>query len=189
MPVPLLCGSGSYEDLIVAIGETQDRTAFAALFAHFGPRVKAYLIRSGTEPSAADELTQEVMLLVWRKAAHYQPAQANAATWIFTIARNKRIDRFRRERHLAIDPDDPALRPEPEPAPDHGITLVEQSKALDGAIESLPAEQRELLRRAFYEGKSHSAIAAESGLPLGTVKSRLRLALARLRMQIGAEDR
>src|SRR5215469_11133626 len=89
MPEPLYRSGSTFEELIVAIGIRQDRSAFAALFAHFAPRVKAYLMRTGSDSSGADELTQEVMLLVWRKASRYDPAQANAATWIFTIARNK----------------------------------------------------------------------------------------------------
>ena len=187
MPEPLFRPSPSFEALIVAVGARQDRSAFAALFAHFAPRVKAYLVRTGSDVSGADELTQEVMLLVWRKAERYDPAQANAATWIFTIARNKRIDKFRRERHLDFDPEDPSLAPEPERAPDHGIESAQEARKLGEAITTLPEEQASLLKLAFYEGKSHSVIAAEVGLPLGTVKSRLRLALARLRTYLGDE--
>jgi RNA polymerase sigma-70 factor (ECF subfamily) len=185
MPEPLYRSGSSFEELIVAIGARQDRSAFAALFAHFAPRVKAYLMRTGSDSSGADELTQEVMLLVWRKAERYDPAQANAATWIFTIARNKRIDRFRRDKHLEFDPDDPTLAPEPDDAPDERIEAAQQAQRLTGAIATLPDEQGSLLKLAFYEGKSHSMIATEVGLPLGTVKSRLRLALARLRTYLG----
>jgi RNA polymerase sigma-70 factor (ECF subfamily) len=185
MPETLFRATPAFEDLIVAIGDRQDRSAFAALFAYFAPRVKSYLVRTGSDSTTADELTQEVMLLVWRKAARYDPAQANAATWIYTIARNKRIDRFRRDRHATLDPDDPTLVPEPESPPDHRLDAAEQSRTLSIAMASLPEEQAYLLRLAFYEGKSHSTIAAEIGLPLGTVKSRLRLALARLRTHLG----
>ncbi len=187
MPEPLFRANPSFEDLIVAIGTRQDRSAFAALFAHFAPRVKAYLVRTGSDSSGADELTQEVMLLVWRKAERYDPAQANAATWIFTIARNKRIDKFRRERHLDFNPEDPSLAPEPERLPDQGIEAAQQAEKLARAIATLPDEQGSLLKLAFYEGKSHSIIATEVGLPLGTVKSRLRLALARLRAHLGSD--
>jgi len=187
MPEPLFRPSPSFEELIVAIGARQDRSAFAALFAHFAPRVKAYLVRTGSDASGADELTQEVMLLVWRKAERYDPSQANAATWIFTIARNKRIDKFRRERHLDFDVDDPTLMPEPEHSPDHRLESAQEARKLGEAITTLPDEQASLLKLAFYEGKSHSVIAAEVGLPLGTVKSRLRLALARLRTYLGDE--
>jgi len=185
MPEPLFRPSPSFEELIVAVGTRQDRSAFAALFTHFAPRVKAYLVRTGSDSSGADELTQEVMLLVWRKAERYDPAQANAATWIFTIARNKRIDKFRRERHLDFDPEDPSLAPEPEQSPDRRLESAQEARKLSEAITTLPEEQASLLKLAFYEGKSHSIIAAEVGLPLGTVKSRLRLALARLRNYLG----
>ncbi len=187
MAEPLFRAGPSFDELIVAIGTRQDRSAFAALFAHFAPRVKAYLMRTGSDSAAADELTQEVMLLIWRKAAHYNPAQANAATWIFTIARNKRIDKFRRERHLDFDMDDPAFAPEPEALPDHRLQTAQQAHAITNAIGRLPDEQAALLRLAFYESKSHSVIASEVGLPLGTVKSRLRLALARLRGYLGGD--
>jgi len=187
MAEPLLRDSASLEDLIVAVGTKQDRSAFAGLFAHFAPRIKAYLVRTGSDATAADELTQEVMLLVWRKAARYDPAQANAATWIFTIARNKRIDKFRRERHFEIDLEDPSLTPEPERQPDHHLQTADQARRLRLAINALPEEQSALLNLAFYEGKSHSVIAAEVNLPLGTVKSRLRLALQRLRVNLASE--
>jgi RNA polymerase sigma factor (sigma-70 family) len=183
-PDTLLCNGLSFEDLILAIGERQDRSAFGALFAHFAPRVKAYLARTGTDSATADELTQEVMLLVWRKAARFDPRQANASTWIYTIARNKRIDRFRRERRVELDGDDPTFAPETEPLPDRQLELAEDAQSLAGAVSMLPVEQAVLLRMAFYEGKSHSMIATETGIPLGTVKSRLRLALARLRDRI-----
>jgi len=185
MPEPLFRAAPAFEELIVAIGQHQDRSAFAALFGHFAPRVKAYLVRTGTEASLADELTQEVMLLVWRKAAHFDPQRANAATWIFTIARNKRIDRARRDRTQALDPDDPVFLPDPEFPPDRRLETVEQARSLTAAVAGLPEEQSALLKLAFYEGKSHSAIAAQVGLPLGTIKSRLRLALARLRAHLG----
>ncbi len=177
-----------FEDLIVAIAARQDRSAFAGLFAHFAPRVKAYLVRTGSDSSAADELTQEVMLLVWRKASSYNPSQASAATWIFTIARNKRIDKFRRDRHAEFDLDDPTLIPEPESLPDQKLEASQQARKLSAAIATLPVDQSELLRLAFYGGKSHSVIAEETRLPLGTVKSRLRLALARLRASLDTES-
>jgi RNA polymerase sigma-70 factor (ECF subfamily) len=187
MPEPLFRVNPPHEDLIVAIGRRQDRSAFAALFAYFAPRVKAYLMRSGADSAVADELTQEVMLTVWRKADRYDPGRANAATWIYTIARNKRIDRFRRDRHLDLDPDDPALSPEPESPPDLRLQEAQQAQTLSSAISGLPDEQGALVKLAFYEGKSHTAIAVEVGLPLGTVKSRIRLALGRLRAHLGED--
>lgn len=178
----------SHEELIVAVGIARDRSAFARLFAHFAPRVKAYLMRTGSDANAADDLTQEVMLLVWRKADRFDPARANAATWIFAIARNKRIDGYRRDRELDLDPEDPALQPALEPAADLRLEAAERNAQLGAAIGLLPEEQGSLLKLAFYEGKSHSVIADEAGLPLGTVKSRLRLALARLRGRLEEAD-
>ena len=128
---------------------------------------------------------QEVMLLVWRRAETYDPAQASASTWVFTIARNKRIDALRREHRPEIDPDDPALVPALVPerpdSADRRVELRESTSRLRAALKELPAEQAELLRLAYFEDKPHSAISAERGLPLGTVKSRLRLAVERLR--------
>jgi RNA polymerase sigma-70 factor (ECF subfamily) len=185
-PETLSRGGLSFEHLILAVGERQDRSAFGALFAHFAPRVKAYLARTGSDSATADELTQEVMLLVWRNAARFDPARATASTWIFTIARNKRIDRFRRERHAEIDFTDPIFEPEAESPPDRRLETAEEASRIAAAVASLPEEQATLLRMAFHDGKSHSVIAAEIGLPLGTVKSRLRLALGRLRNRLGA---
>jgi len=188
MTEALVRDSDSFEDLIAAVGAEDDRSAFARLFGHFAPRVKSYLMRTGSDPSSADELTQEVMLLVWRKADRFDPRQANAATWIFAIARNKRIDCYRRDRRLELDPEDPIFLPAPPPAADQSLEAAERATVLGQAIATLPAEQGELLKLAFYEGKSHAAIADEARIPLGTVKSRLRLALARLRLRLDPES-
>jgi RNA polymerase sigma-70 factor (ECF subfamily) len=167
--------------LIARVAQQQDRAAFAALFDHFAPRVKGYLVRLGADDGTAEELTQEVMLAVWRRAASFNPALASVGTWVFTIARNKRIDRLRRERRPEIEPDDPALAPPPAADVDEALDLARAGGKLRAAIALLPAEQSALLAMAFFEDKSHRAIAAELRLPLGTVKSRIRLALGRLR--------
>ncbi|WP_207480745.1 sigma-70 family RNA polymerase sigma factor [Arenibaculum pallidiluteum] len=168
-------------DLLLAVARGGDRAAFSALFRHFAPRLKAYLTRLGAEGALADELVQEVMLTVWRRAGDFDPAQASAATWIFTIARNRRIDGLRREARPEIDPSDPALVPGAPEAADRAIETSQDTARLHAAIAGLPGEQSELLRLAYYEDQPHSAIAERTGLPLGTVKSRLRLALGRLR--------
>lgn len=174
-------------DLLARVARDHDRAAFAELFRHFAPRLKSYLMRLGADPGSAEEVVQEVMVTVWRRAESFDPALASAATWIFTIARNRRIDILRREKRPEIDPDDPALVPDaPEPA-DRLIQAGQDTRKLREAMRALPAEQAELLRMAYFEDKPHSAIAAESGLPLGTVKSRLRLALARLRKAMGED--
>ena len=133
---------------------------------------------------SAEEVVQEVMVTLWRRAETFDPSQASASTWVFTIARNKRIDMVRRERRPEIDPDDPALRPEAEPAADHAVESLQDSKRLREAMAFLPAEQQEILRLAYFEDLPHSAIAERCDMPLGTVKSRIRLALTRLRKSL-----
>ena len=166
------------------VADERDRESFRRLFDHFSPRLRAYLRRLGAADPAAEELVQEVMLTVWRRAAQYDPRQAGVATWIFTIARNRRIDLLRRERRPEIDPHDPALTPSEPAAPDSGVSAHEEEQAIRVAVDRLPKEQASLLRMAFFDDKSHSTIADELGLPLGTVKSRLRLALQKLRVAL-----
>lgn len=174
----------SLDDLLVAVARDRDREAFSELFHRIAPRLKGYLQRLGAGPAQADELTQEVMLLVWRRAGSFDPARSGAATWIFTVARNKRIDAIRRERRPEIDPGDPALVPDVPPSADRAIESVEDTARLRAAILKLPAEQADLLRLAYFEDQPHAAIAETRGLPLGTVKSRLRLAMGRLRREL-----
>jgi RNA polymerase sigma-70 factor (ECF subfamily) len=174
-------GEPSLSDLVLAVGQRRDRVAFARLFAHFAPRLKAYLMRGGCDGASAEEVVQEVMVVIWRRAETFDPAQAGANTWVFTIARNKRIDMVRRERRPEIDLADPALVPEAEPAADRTVEMTQDSEQLRAAMAELPAEQQEILRLAYFEDLPHSAIAERCDLALGTVKSRIRLALARLR--------
>ena len=173
-----------YADLIESIAETKNREAFAALFAHFAPRLKGYLMRLGSSDGQAEEVAQEAMLSVWRKAHLFDRKKAAASTWIFTIARNRRIDILRRQKFPDIDPEDPVLVPELPSRPDDEVIAARQDEAVRAALEKLPPEQRELVRLAFYNGWAHSKIAAETNLPLGTVKSRLRLAFSRLRNEL-----
>lgn len=169
-------------DLIRRIAEERDRTAFRELFEAIGPRIKGYMVRQGTDGSTAEEILQEVMLAVWRRAETFDPRLASATTWIFTIARNKRIDCVRRDRRADWDSDDPALVPDIlVPGADAALESSRDGAALREAIQALPAEQADMLRMAFYQDKSHRAIAEETRIPLGTVKSRIRLALVRLR--------
>lgn len=170
--------------LIVAIAERGDRAAFAALFSHFAPRVKSYLLRLGATSESAEELAQETLLTVWRRAGAFDPARAAASTWIFTIARNLRFDALRREKRpsVADDPSDAA----PIPAlPDTLLAALQDETRIGRAIAQLPAEQAKVVRLAFFADKPHSEIAGEMDLPLGTVKSRLRLAMGRLRALLG----
>ena len=171
-------------ELLIAVAEHRDRKAFIRLFEHFGPRVKSYLKRLGVIDSEADDLMQEVMLTVWRRAEQFDHRKARASTWIFTITRNKRIDAIRRERRPELDPNDPALVPDRDDDPSEAVSANEWREAIRKAIDEVPEEQARLLRMSFFEDKTHDVIAKELDLPLGTVKSRIRLAVAKLRRSL-----
>ena len=169
---------------IAAIASRADREAFRAVFDFYAPRVKGFLMRAGGNAARAEELTQETMATVWRKAALYDPQKASASTWIFTIARNLRIDAFRREKHPELDPNDPALQLSAPPDPDESLAGAQDAAHLKKAMSELTDAERQLLALAYYEDKSHSKIAAELGLPLGTVKSRMRQTFVKLRARL-----
>jgi RNA polymerase sigma-70 factor (ECF subfamily) len=171
--------------LIQAIALHRDRAAFADLFVWFGPRVKAWMLRAGSNPTAAEELAQETMLAVWQKARLFDPARAGASTWIFTIARNLRIDALRRERHPSELMQYPVEQPDAPVQADRVLALSQQETRIRAALTSLPPEQADVIRKAFFEDKVHAEIERELGIPLGTVKSRLRLAMNRLRSALG----
>ena len=177
-------------DLVEAIAARQDRAAFAALFRHFGPRVKAFLMRGGADAEAAQEVAQEALILVWRKAASFDRSRASAATWIYTIARNKRIDLLRRNTRPAIDTEDwlTVFAPEADDA-DKSVLAGQTYTRVQELLGDLSADQLTVIRMAFFEDKTHTAIAEQLGLPLGTVKSRIRLALRRLREALEQEDK
>jgi RNA polymerase sigma-70 factor (ECF subfamily) len=144
--------------------------------------VKSYLMRLGSSPELAEELAQETLLTLWRRAEAYDPTKAAASTWIFTIARNLRIDRARRESR-PLPQEDPSDFT-PAPAPDAILCAAQDETRVVQAITTLSKEQAQVIQLAFYGGKAHSEIAQDLGLPLGTVKSRLRLAMARLRAEL-----
>jgi len=176
-------------DLVIAIAARRDRAAFAELFTFFAPRLKAFMIRGGAAPDLAEELAQEALIQVWRRAESFDPARAAVSTWIYTIARNKRIDRLRRERRPELSEEEyVAALGEPERG-DAAAERSEDESRLARSLETLPEDQARVVRMAFYEDKSHSDIATELRLPLGTVKSRIRLALTRLRGLIQDQDR
>jgi RNA polymerase sigma-70 factor (ECF subfamily) len=161
------------------VSDHRDQQAFAALFGHFGPRIKAFLLKSGADAPLAEEVAQDVMATVWHKAALFDPARASVATWVFTIARNRRIDALRRARRP--EPEELPWGPEPEPDQAEALHMQQETRKLGEALAALPKAQRELIERAYFGDLSHSEIAAQTGLPLGTIKSRIRLALEKLR--------
>lgn len=163
------------------IAENQDREAFSALFDHFAPRLNATLRKLGTSPEQAEEVVQDTLLTVWRSASQFDRRKASPSTWIYTIARNRRIDLLRKTRRPEMDVHDPALVPDSEDSAESKSIKDTEETLVRKAIAELPAEQAELLQLAFYEEKTHKRIALEKNLPLGTVKSRLRLALDKMR--------
>lgn len=173
--------------LLATVGAKRDRAAFEVVFLHFAPRVKSYLLRLGASAALADDLAQEAMLTVWRKAEMFDPSKASASTWIFTIARNLRIDAIRRERRPEFDPNDPAFVPDEEQPADDRMVREGEDARLRIALAKLSAEQAQVVQMSFFADKPHSQIARELGLPLGTVKSRLRLAMARIKSVLGGE--
>lgn len=178
-------GAQDYGRLLRAIGAERDRQAFAALFLHFAPRIKSYLMRFGTAANMAEELAQETMLVVWQRAATYDPDKAGASTWIFTIARNLRIDQIRREKSAAKYEPDPSDEPDLPPASDALVLASEREDRVRRALKSLSEEQAKIVQMSFFSEKPHAEIARDLGIPLGTVKSRIRLAMDRLRNLLG----
>lgn len=164
---------------LLAVRDRQDRAAFAALFQHFAPRVKGFLVKSGTSPALAEECAQDVMATLWQKAQLFDPERASVATWVFTIARNRRIDMARRAARP--EPEDLPWGPEAEPDQQATLELAQETALLGEALARLPQAQRALIEKAFYGDLSHSEISEQTGLPMGTVKSRIRLALEKLR--------
>lgn len=163
-----------------------DRDAFATLFRDMAPRIRGFFLRAGHREDA-DELTQETMLRVWRAAGRYDPAKASPATWIFTIARNLRIDRARRKRIVVVD-DDPVRIAPPEAAPDELASRRQRARELRQALQDLPETQADTLRAVYFGHKSARAVAEESGVPVGTVKSRIRLGVRALRGVLDAGE-
>jgi len=170
-----------------AVAAASDRAAFAALFRHFAPRIKGYLVRSGCIDELAEELTQETMVVLWRRAASFDPSRARLSTWIFTVARNLKIDHYRRGgAQPAVDgswdadqqPADLSL------SPDQQAIASEREGNVRAALAGLPPEQVQVLKLSYFEDQPHARIAEVLGIPLGTVKSRIRLAVAQLRLRM-----
>jgi RNA polymerase sigma-70 factor (ECF subfamily) len=171
--------------LLAVLKSASDETAFAELFRFYAPRLKSYMRKLGAADDLAEELAQEAMAVVWRKAHLFEPEKASAGTWIFSIARNLRIDAFRRQKRPEIDLDDPALTPDHPISPEAELDCGQQARAVRTALASLPAEQATIVRLSFFEDKPHAEISNQLGIPLGTVKSRMRLAFQRFRKALG----
>jgi RNA polymerase sigma-70 factor, ECF subfamily len=191
MPLPGKAGtlgSAHWAILIEAIATRRDRAAFDQLFSYFAPRVKTFMRRSGLDDSSADDLAQETLLTVWRKANLFDGSKVGASAWIFTIARNLRIDAFRRTRRAGGEQtSDVAAEFEIDEtlAPDVQLARSQREELVRAALSALSDEQMRVVELSFYQEKAHAEIAQALGIPLGTVKSRLRLAMGRLRILLG----
>ena len=173
-------------DLLCLVAE-EDRSAFAELFRRFAGRIKAFLLRWGMPGDQAEEVAQEVMVAIWRRADSFDPAKAAASTWIFAIARNRRIDLIRKTARREPDPEDPLFERDPDPDGMVLLSLQERQRIIREAIQELPQDQQDVLRIAFFEGLSHGECAEALDVPLGTVKSRIRLAFRKLREALGED--
>jgi RNA polymerase sigma-70 factor, ECF subfamily len=176
--------NGDPARLIVAIATRRDRSAFASLFGFYAPRIKGFLMRTGSTAEVAEEIAQEAMLAVWRKASTFDASRARASTWIYAIARNLRIDRLRHERGVSADALYEVLGCDDRERPDDTVEWAERDDRVRGALQELPNEQMTVVRLSFFEDRAHADIARILGIPLGTVKSRLRLAMAKLRERL-----
>ena len=167
--------------LISRVSQNRDRQAFSELFDHFAPRLKSFMMRKNASAELAEDLVQEAMIAVWTKAQSYEPTKGAVSTWVFTIARNLRIDRFRRDGNMPLtelgDYDEPSEAPEGEEL----LGRKQEDGLVARALESIPQEQREILLLSFVEDMPQSEIASKLAIPLGTVKSRMRLAYGHLR--------
>lgn len=176
-----------FSELARRVAESQDKAAFEEIFDYFGPRLKAYLLRLGAQGGQAEELVQEVMITLWQKANLFDPSKSSLSTWLFRVARNRHIDSLRREKRGELDEDDPYLQPQGEVDAGEQMDSEQRDERVRECLKALPEEQLSLVRLAFFKGLSHSQIAEETNLPLGTVKSRIRLAFSRLRRGLETE--
>lgn len=172
--------------LVAAVAAHRDQAAFAALFDYYSPRLKGHLLARGATSATAEEIVQDVMLAVWHKAEQFDATRGSVSAWVFALARNAFIDRVRREHRPVVDPNDPLLAAGSAAADTERLLLEsEDQRQLAAALRSLPTEQQHVVQRSFFHGESLAQISAAGGLPLGTVKTRARLALSRLRSLVG----
>ena len=170
-----------HKRLIAKVAADRDRVAFEALFLHFGPRIKALMMRSGADQALAEDLVQDVMMAVWRKVNLYAPERGSVSTWVFTIARNARIDRLRRSASRPYEDIDELEIPAGDEGADSDVLARQRAERIAEALSELPDEQRRIIELAYVHDKPQSRIAEDLELPLGTVKSRMRLAYGKLR--------
>ena len=163
------------------VGKNQDKLAFNNIFRYFAPRLKSFLVKAGSTDSQAEEVIQEVMIAVWTKSSTYDSNKSSVSTWIYTIARNKRIDKIRKEKRHYLSESDEGLEIPVDSTQEKEIFSAQVSSSLRKYMSNLPEEQSKLLKLSYFYNKTHADISAELKIPLGTVKSRIRLALTKMR--------
>ncbi len=171
-------------ELIKKVATQQDHTAFQEIFEKFGPRIKAYLLKQGADNATAEELVQETMLTVWRKASMFEESRGSLASWVYTIARNLRIDRLRKEKVWQELSEEQYQKSSPDEPADETVAKNQMIRVIRGALKLLPTEQREIIEYSYLKGMSQSEIAEALNLPIGTVKSRMRLAYQKVRASV-----
>ena len=167
-------------ELVKKISEERNEKAFSEIFDFIAPKINAYYLKNNLSIEQAEELTQEVLSTIWLKAKLFNPEKSKFITWSFTIARNKKIDFYRKNKKIDVNEED--IRD----------FLYENSKSDDYELEStinnitqeLDENQKKLIKMSFFEQKSHKNIAAELEIPLGTVKSRIRASLNKMQKHI-----
>ena len=168
-------------EALAKVAESQDISSFKKIFDYFSPRLKSFLMRSGADEAIAEEIIQETMTIIWTKADYYDPKVASPSTWIYTIARNKKIDILRKSRKAILEDIDTAILPPVESKADENIEHDQKFEMITQYLDDLPEDQLKLLKMNFFEEKSHGEISEITKIPLGTVKSRIRLALEKIR--------
>ena len=182
---PRVHGARYWAGLVNDIAQSRDEAAFHTLYNYFAPRVKSFLLRSGISESVAEDVAQETLMTLWRRAEIFNPDRASVSTWIFTIARNKKIDQFRKDAKPLPDVNDPSYAWRGDDSPETQTSQNQFDADIHAALSTLPEEQKQVLTLSFLEEQPHHEIAKVLGIPLGTVKSRIRLGLKRLRGRVG----
>ena len=167
------------KDLMVKITVNRDEIAFSNLFDFLAPKIKAYYLQNGLISENAEELTQEVMSIIWSKSDKFNPSKSALTTWVYTIARNKKIDFLRKNSKIKYNDDD--IR---EFLYEKNETDTIEENEIEDQVSKINSQldinQKKIIKMNFFENKSHKKIAEELEIPLGTVKSRIRHILIKM---------
>jgi RNA polymerase sigma-70 factor (ECF subfamily) len=177
-----VCETGNW---LRSVAQHRDRHAFEQLYGYFAPRIKSYMLRQGADETSADDLAQETMIQIWRKASHYDPGKAAVTTWVFSVARNLQIDRLRKHKLHEVELKTDSTFSSEQLHYNEQFEKHPDAERLRTLIGRLPEDQMDVVQLAFFEGLSHTEVSFRLAIPIGTVKSRLRLAFDKLRVGMG----